>query len=61
MKILEKYLNIFLCLMWIGILINANSHFNHIKGFFNSEINTFSALFKALNPAKITLSHFIFC
>jgi hypothetical protein len=58
MKILEKYLNIFLCLMWIGILINANSHFNHIKGFFNSEITLFSTI-NLIRASSIVITIFL--
>ena len=58
MKIINKHLNIFLCIMLIGILINANSHFNHIRGFFNSEITLFS-LINLIRASSIVITIFL--
>jgi len=44
--------------MWIGILINANSHFNHIRGFFNSEITLFS-LINLIRASSIVITIFL--
>ena len=58
MKLVNKHLITFLCLMWIGILINANSHFNHIRGFFNSEITLFS-LINLIRASSIVITIFL--
>jgi len=58
MKIINKHLNIFLCIMLIGILINANSHFNHIRSFFNSEITLFS-LINLIRASSIVITIFL--
>ena len=58
MKLVNKHLITFLCLMWIGILINANSHFNHIRGFFNSEITLFS-LINLIRASSIVITVFL--
>ena len=58
MKLVNKHLITFLCLMWIGILINANSHFNHIRGFFNSEITLFS-LINLIKASSIVITVFL--
>ena len=35
MKIIHKYKNFIFSLMWIGVLINFNSHFNDIIKIYN--------------------------
>lgn len=58
MKLVNKHLITFLCLMWIGILINANSHFNLIRGFFNSEI-TLISLINLIKASSIIIAVFL--
>ena len=58
MKLVNKHLITFLCLMWIGILINANSHFNLIRGFFNSEI-TLMSLINLIKASSIIIAVFL--
>ena len=58
MNLVNKHFITFLCLMWIGILVNANSHFNHIRGFFNSEITLFS-LINLIRASSIVITVFL--
>jgi len=58
MKLVNKHLITFLCLMWIGILVNANSHFNHIRGFFNAEITLFSFI-NLIRASSIVITIFL--
>ena len=59
MKILKDHIVIFLCLMWVGILINANSHFNDLAGFSMSEISLFSLINLIRASSIIIVSLFI--
>ena len=58
MKLANKYLITFLCLMWVGILINASSHFNLIRGFFNSEI-TLISLINLIRASSVIITVFL--
>ena len=58
MNLVNKHFITFLCLMWIGILVNANSHFNHIRGFFNAEITLFSFI-NLIRASSIVITIFL--